>query len=196
MDNIEPMAILAILYVVIGVVGRIAKSIKKGQGDPRARRPPERVARQSRPAPTTFDELLAEMRSQMETAKTAERIEAAPAERWHDDEDVEDRRSLEEEPVVVSLEVAPPDRQRVRVDHDSGAEQLVADRIAVAEMRNREWQLSDHRRFDDDIRRVAVVRPAAVRAGISLRQAMIWREILSPPVGLRGPAPRDGAPAA
>ena len=196
MDNFEPMAALAILYVVIGVVGRIAKSIKQGQGDPRARRPPERVARQSRPAPTTFDELLAEMRSQMETAKTAERIEAGPAERWHDDEDVEDRRSLEEEPVVVSLEVAPPDRQRVRVDHDSGAEQLVADRIAVAETRNREWQLSDHRRFDDDIRRVAVVRPAAVRAGISLRQAMIWREILSPPVGLRDPALRDGTPAA
>lgn len=112
-------------------------------------------------------------------------------------EEVEDRETLETAPVVVPYEyVERP--ERVVVDHDAAAQRTVARRVAEAEQRDRALTLADHRAFDARIRAVpAVAAPKSARvplrqslSGDSLRQAIILREVLGPPVSERS-QPRD-----
>lgn len=194
MDEIGPIA-LFVLWALASLFGRAAQGKKQQRQRRRATTTlPERSDREmSRPGqPTTFDELLAEMRGQLEQGQQAKR-DAEPATWQHklpDDEDVEDTTSLEVEPEVVSLEVEPYHVERVQVDQAAATEALVQRRIAAAELRNREWRLEDHRRFDQAIRegRQAPVRRVSP-ATRSLRQAMIWNEVLQPPVSLRETPP-------
>jgi hypothetical protein len=106
-----------------------------------------------------------------------------------DDEDVEDRESLEEPEQVVSLETEVSRPARVRYDQDAGAESLVRRRIAAAEARSGAITRADHRKFDARIRQEpadhTAVRPRHTKA--QLRKAVIWREILGPPVSERDP---------
>jgi hypothetical protein len=190
MEGFGPIA-LFVLWVVVSLVGRAAQGKKKGERQ--APRPaPQRVERPaSRQAqPSTFEELLAEMRGELERAKQMEEAEAAGHEPWQRElegaEEAEDRESLETEPEVVSLEVEPHRAERpIEVSQSDAMQALVQRRIDAAELRNREWRLEDHRRFDQSIR--VVKRPVAQLAvgKVSLRQAMIWSEILGPPVALR-----------
>ena len=110
----------------------------------------------------------------------------APDRRLPPAEDVEEGQSLETMPRVRSLETEPQRPERVRVDHDDDAEQLVARRIAAAEARSGPRTRADHQAFDQRIRR----EPADKTATRSLtrrqlRDAVVWREILGPPVSLR-----------
>lgn len=102
-------------------------------------------------------------------------------------EEVEEFDSLEEEPVIVSLETAGDRETRVLVDHDSQAEEILRRRIAVAEAHSRPLTRADHHRFDARIREpVAEVKAdAPARRPHSLRQALIWSEILGKPVSER-----------
>ncbi len=100
-------------------------------------------------------------------------------------EEVEERGSLEGTERVVSAETEVRRPEREVVDQDDAAEQLVQRRITDAEARNRPLDAADHRAFDRQVRQ----QPAAktVIAGFSvkdLRNAVVWREILGPPVGL------------
>jgi hypothetical protein len=83
-----------------------------------------------------------------------------------------------------SIEVASREVSAVVVDQDDGAEALVQRRIDAAAARNGEWQVSDHERFDAKIRTVAPAAPVN-RLRHRLREAMIWREVLAPPVSMR-----------
>jgi hypothetical protein len=68
---------------------------------------------------------------------------------------------------------------------------LVQKRIDAAELRNREWRLEDHKRFDQAIREAKPARVARIApAHRALRQAMIWNEVLQPPVSMRDTADR------
>jgi hypothetical protein len=101
-------------------------------------------------------------------------------------EEVEERASLEIEPEVVSLEQETKRPARVRVDRDEGAERIEAARVTAAEARSGSLTRADHVAFDARLRQqpadaTAVRPPTAER----LREAMIWREILGPPVSLR-----------
>jgi hypothetical protein len=101
-------------------------------------------------------------------------------------EEVEERESLEAEPVVVSLEDRVARPQRPQVSQDEGAEQLVARRIAAADARGGAQTRLDHAAFDRRIRQepadaTAVRTPTAEQ----LRRAIVWREVLGPPVALR-----------
>lgn len=101
-------------------------------------------------------------------------------------EEVEERGSLEGSERAVSAETEVRRPERVEVDQDEAAEQLVQRRIADAEARNRPLDAADHRAFDKHVRE----QPAAKTqiAGFSvkdLRNAVVWREILGPPPGLR-----------
>jgi hypothetical protein len=105
-------------------------------------------------------------------------------------EEVEERESLEAEseatPEVVSLEAEVARPERPHVSQDEGAERLVARRIAAADARSGAHSRVDHAAFDQRIRQ----QPAdatAVRSVTSeqLRRAVVWREVLGPPVGLR-----------
>ncbi|HEU5041758.1 MAG TPA: hypothetical protein VFT84_13090 [Gemmatimonadales bacterium] len=101
-------------------------------------------------------------------------------------EEVEERESLEVDPEVESLErdVARP--ARPHLSQDDAADRLVAGRIAAAEARSGPITRAEHLAFDQRIRSqpadaTAVRMPTAEQ----LRRAVVWREVLGPPVSLR-----------
>ena len=107
-----------------------------------------------------------------------------------DDEDFEERESLEREPTIISLEeeVSRPSRQAYTQDQD--AEDLVQRRIAAAAVRDSARTRADHLAFDQRIRKEPAEHTAAVRYGTQqLRDAVVWREILGPPVSMREEIP-------
>jgi hypothetical protein len=102
------------------------------------------------------------------------------------EEEVEDRRSLETEPEITSLEGEVRREVRQRVDQDDEAEQIEVRRIKAAAARDAARSKSDHAEFDQRIRQ----EPAdhtATRAYTTqqLRDAVVWREVLGPPVSMR-----------
>jgi hypothetical protein len=102
-------------------------------------------------------------------------------------EEAEERESLEVDREPVSLEAPEPSRTRVEVDQDEGAEALVQRRIQAAMARNRPLSVADHKEFDQKLR-VTAAKAATVKLAPSirrLRNAIIWREVLGPPLGLR-----------
>ena len=108
-----------------------------------------------------------------------------PAPPLPDDEDVEERTSLEE-PEKVSLEQEVHRPARVTQDHDSEAEEVVRRRIAAAEARDGALTKVDHTRFDTRIRQEPADHTAVRRyTPAQVRDAIVWREILGPPVSGR-----------
>jgi hypothetical protein len=100
-------------------------------------------------------------------------------------------RSLEGTPDVRSLEEDTRRPERAVVDADDQAEAIVARRIAAAEANARPLGAADHLAFDARIRQETA--DATATQGYSMRRmrdAMVWREILGPPVSLREPSDR------
>lgn len=103
-----------------------------------------------------------------------------------DDEDVEERQSLETEPEVVSLEQEVRRPSRREYTQDADAEQLVQKRIRAAASRDNTRTKADHLEFDQRIRQEAAEHTAApLYSAKQLRDAIVWREILGPPVSER-----------
>ncbi len=200
--DFPPELLLFIIWGVIALVGRIAKRPQGGQpkSGPRQRPAQQAPRERARGKPETFDDLLTEMREQLEAAKRAEMAEReaaerpglprpVPVERPHQPlpsaEEVEDRETLEEEPVIVSLEVPAPIEEREIVDHDAESEIAIARRLREAGLRNRGWRLEDHHEFDGRIRAAAPEKKRPAGRAAMLRQAIVWREVLGKPVSLR-----------
>ena len=102
-------------------------------------------------------------------------------------EEVEDRGTLEVTPNVRSREAEPGRGERAVVDQDDEAEQVVARRIAAAEANAAPLTGADHKAFDARIRQEPADKPATrAYTAKQLREAVIWREILGPPVSMRG----------
>ena len=109
-----------------------------------------------------------------------------PAPRTGEEEDVEERDSLEEPERVVSLETEVPRRERPEYDQDTEAEAIVQRRIEAARARDRALGKADHKAFDAKIRQEAADHTAVRRyTPAQLRDAIVWREILGPPVSER-----------
>lgn len=105
-----------------------------------------------------------------------------------EEEDVEDRRSLEEPARVVSLEHEVDRPRRAVYDHDSEAAALARRRVEAARSRDRALSKADHKAFDARIRQEVADHTAVSRyTPEQLRNAVIWREILGPPVSERDP---------
>jgi hypothetical protein len=105
---------------------------------------------------------------------------------WPGAEEVEERESLEVEPEVRSLEEDVQREVRRRVDHDHEAEQIEVRRVQAAAARDATRTRADHAEFDKKIRQEPADHTAT--RGYSaqqLRDAMVWREILGPPVSMR-----------
>lgn len=86
-------------------------------------------------------------------------------------------------------DVTPERMPRAVVDFDDEAEQIAARRIASIQENSRELGVSDHVKFDERIRREATDATTTPAVSIALlRNAIVWREILGPPVSLRDPA--------
>lgn len=101
-------------------------------------------------------------------------------------------RSLEQfEPEVRSMEddFHRPEREVVVLGGDQDA--LQAGRVAYAESRNRALTGADHQRFDARIRAPQAPVPSVEADAppdarlLRLRQAIIWREVLGPPIAMQ-----------
>lgn len=165
----------------------------------------------SRP-PQTMEELLREMRGELEGAKRQREIEEATilpgqarrlpgarpgrkppavvlkrlppteAEPW----DVEEGQSLEVEERPIAAEEIGARPVPKRIDYDDDAEALAQRRVTAAQKRDGAMVPEDHARFDSAIRTtkpVAALSPET--RATALRRAMTWHEVLSPPLSLR-----------
>ncbi len=206
-DGMTGVVIFAIVYAIVTIMGKLKQAPRGGadsepqepkrprpRPNQQARRPPppQRTESPGRPAGGTQGEALKleELFRVLTGGPGAPgsgpmgRRSAPPAELA---EDVEERASLEVEERVLNLEATPVARASRRdVDHDDEAEGVVQARIRAAEMRNRPLNLADHAAFDARIRQEPAdnTRTAAPLRR-SLRDAIVWREILGPPVSLR-----------
>lgn len=124
-----------------------------------------------------------------ESEPVARRRGPAPRPPLPEPEDPEEARSLEGQSVEgEALDVEPGRVARSVVVADAGAEAVVRRRIEAAEARSHALGAADHAEFH---RRITASPTAEKRrAAISLselRQAMVWREVLGPPLALRDP---------
>ena len=177
--------------LVLGIVWLLFNLIGQGKGRPRTAQPPRPQPRPTGASDPTQQEgsrlerMLRELeRSLEEVAEgrpTGARFPAPPEE-----EDVEERESLEEPEQVVSLETEVPRRERPAYDQDTGAEAIVQGRIEAARARDRALGKVDHKAFDARIRQEPTDHTATPRyTPAQLRDAIVWREILGPPVSER-----------
>jgi hypothetical protein len=193
------LLVLGVVWLLFSLLGRT-----RGQSGPRPRTGPQ--VPQPGPHPSTardpslrdptqregsrLEQLLRELERNLEHAaggqeRTPARIAAPPL---PDDEDVEERGSLEVPERVVSLETEVRRPPRAEYDQDSGAEELVRRRIAAAEARSGPLKRTDHKAFDARIRQQPADHTAVRRyTPAQLRDAVVWREILGPPVSERDP---------
>lgn len=194
------LLILGALWLLFNLLGRA-----RGKAPPRPRQAPRRPT--PRPLPPTpqpappaahwpsegdptqregsqLERLLRQLERSLEEAAGPEGRPAAS--RLPEAEDVEDRASLEEPEDVVSLEAEVLRPPRPRYDHDDAAEEVARRRIAAADARSGELTKADHARFDQRIRQEPADQTAVRRyTPAQLRDAIVWREILGPPVSER-----------
>ncbi len=164
----EPGAlfVLFVVWVVGSLVARAGKAAQQQRNRPQRPLPVPRP----RAEPGSYEDLLAEMRRELERAR---------------DLDAGDRESVEVRPALVTRPLPVPVASQAPVDFDDQAEALVRRRVDLAEARNREWRPADHVAFDARIRQAKATLPAPTSERPGLRQALVWSEVLGPPVSLR-----------
>ncbi len=188
--GIEALGVAVVLFLSARVMKQVSQRAGEGSTPPMEPRAPG-------DAPQTMAELWQEMREQLEAARRQQTGEAelpapvkksGPTPRLTTPKRLPAPKARFPVPVPVerggSIEVASREASLPELDQDDGAEALVQRRIDAATARNGEWTMGDHTRFDAKIRATIPV-TAEVRKRHPLRQAMIWREVLSPPVSLR-----------
>lgn len=207
MGEIEPLFVLLVVWWLFGLFTSGRRGRQKQQQRqrrvPPAHREPEPAPRPSAGMPdatqregSRLEEVMREFERALEEAAQPP-LPRLPEPRpdWDAEEEWQEEGSSEErEPEVRSLEedFVRPERKVVVLGGD--ADELQRRRVAYAESRNRALTAADHRRFDERIRTAdagAVIPVLAVADRTKrLRQAIIWREILGPPVALRDRDPR------
>jgi hypothetical protein len=194
--------------LVLGLVWLIFNLVGQGKARTTSRGTPSRPTPQPRPPGTVdpsqqegsrLERLLRELERNLEQVadlqsggaprpplsqrSTTVRLPAPPA---GEEEDIEERESLEEPEQVVSLEADVQRGPRAVYDQDSEAETIAERRIEAARARDRALGKSDHTAFDSRIRQEAADHTAVRRyTPAQLRDAIVWREILGRPVSER-----------
>ena len=198
------LGVVWLLFNLIGQGKRAGRSAPRGS-PPRADRAPQPPGAAAPDATqqegSRLEQLLRELERNLEGVRgtqppVASRLPAPrPADRpglptpvEGEQEDIEDRVSLEEPERVVSLEAEPQRRPRARYDHDAEAEGVVHRRIAEARSRDGALNQKDHQVFDARVRQEPADHTAVRRyTPAQLRDAIVWREILGRPVSEREP---------
>lgn len=185
--------LLAVLWFLVNLLTSARKKPQPPTQAPRPRPPQPRTVRlevdPTQQEGSRLEKMLRDLqRSLEEAAQDGYQVslpQPRPEERYAQEE-VEETASLEVEPEVVSLENEVRREARVRVDRDDEAGEFEARRIQAAAARDHARTKADHMAFDQRIRQ-EVVDHTAVRTYTAqqLRDAMVWREILGPPVSLR-----------
>lgn len=176
---------LLVLLLVFGLIARTVSVAKRQQS-----------AIRGIPAPGTEDAasqpmlgLLAEMRRELELARLRQAGETRPLPPKPKDPSRR-LRPIAAPRLARSAEVAVESIRPTRavVDYDSQAAKLVASRTAAAELTAEGRPSGAHKAFDTRVRAAAAVpTPIPIRSHPlrQLRTAVIWQEILGPPVSLR-----------
>jgi hypothetical protein len=170
------LLVLAAVWFVVGLISRAGRKSRTPHP-----RPPSPGPQQPTPPPAGRDPtqqegsrlelMLRELQRTLENAGGREQQEGS---------------SLEVEPEVTSLESGEFRSERPRVDQDDEAEQIAARRITAAAARDTAQSSVDHAGFDERIRQQPAEHTAVhTYTAKQLRDAMVWREILGPPVSER-----------
>ncbi|HSE28235.1 MAG TPA: hypothetical protein VLA95_08390 [Gemmatimonadales bacterium] len=193
--------VLVVAYLVFSF---ISEAVKRQRGDPReeerrraraaARARAERLARAGAPPPERGADL-----GTSPTQVEARRLEELLRSLGGLMEEPEEAYSLEGRTVEAESGDAVPLRaERVEASADDAADAVVQRRIAAAEARSGALGPADHEAFHLRLARQETARAAerpvrqpgpARRTRAELRRAVVWREILGPPVSLRGGDP-------
>jgi hypothetical protein len=181
------LILLAALWFMLSLIGKAQRKSQQGQ----RQRPREPM--RPRPLPTTQDAtqregnrlelVLRELQRSLEQGSLPDWAEEPVAPEQHPAEP----ESLEVEPEVRSVEGEVRREVRRRVDQDDDAADIEIRRIRAAAARDSVSAKRERAVVDTQIRQEPADHTAA-RAYTSqqLRDAVVWREILGPPVGLRG----------
>jgi hypothetical protein len=180
------LLVLAALWFLVNLINKLGR---KGQAppDPEQSRPPMR----SLPVPSTQDATQQEGRRLelvlREFQRALEGAASGPGDiQLPEAEEEEERQSLEVEPEVRSLEQDVRREARRRVDQDDEAEQIEVRRIQAAAARDATRTRADHAQFDQKIRQEPADHTATRGYTTKqLRDAVVWREVLGPPVSMR-----------
>lgn len=178
--------VVVVLLIIAGLAARIATVAKRGY----ARTVQASGKGAGGAPPQTMTELLEGMRTQLEHARPKQQVEARPTLPLPVTKSSRTRAAMvprrqRVDPVEV-VSIRPPP---VEVDYDAEAERLVASRFAAAEETAKGRRPGDHAAFDQRMRVVAPVATAPRPHRLArLRTAVIWRELLGPPVSLRPPS--------
>ncbi len=142
--------------------------------------PPDATQREG----SRLEMVLREFQRSLENAEmTARRQAEGPL---PEVEDIEEPQSLEREPEIVSLEQEVRRPGRREYTQDAEAEQLVQRRITAAAARDTARTKADHFQFDERIRKEPADQTGTRGyTAKQLRDAVVWREILDPPVSER-----------
>jgi hypothetical protein len=185
--ELQGIIIFAVVWFVVGLLSKAGKKEQRPPPVPRQRPRPTPLPLGLDPTQQEGSRLELVLRQVQRALEEAGQQGSPPVRSRPSYEEVEEGRSLEEEPEVVSLETGVSRPGRRRVDQDDEAEQFEARRIKAAAARDVARSPIVHTALDDRIQQ----EPAdhtAVRGYTpkQLRDAIVWREILGPPVSLRG----------
>ena len=185
--DFDAVLVLGALWFLINLLTGLKRK-SQPPAEPQGRDDPVRPA-PSFPADATqregsrLEQVLREFERALEQTGPSGRPASFPL---PDAEEVEDRESLEIEPEVVSLERDVRRTPRREFTQDADAEQLVARRITAASVRDAARTKADHVQFDSQIRQEPADHTATRgHTAEELRRAVVWREILGPPVSMR-----------
>jgi hypothetical protein len=181
--DLTGLIFLGFLWVLFNI---LTKGRQSGSSTGRPPRPPgpagtgDATQREGSQLEALFRELQRTLEESAGPRGRPARLPLPPA------EEVEERTSLETDTEVVSLEREVKREARPRVAQDERAETIEQARVAAAEARSGPLTRADHSRFDSRIRAEAAD-ATAVRGPTpeQLRKAVVWREILGPPIALR-----------
>ncbi len=197
--DVGPVLIFGAVWMVVNAIRRVGGGPAGGKQAPLARdsrvRPPVLVPGASRTVPppgadptqregARLQDLLRDLGRSLEQASGP--LGRTPDHRLPSAEEVEEVESVEGTPRVQTLETAPVRTERSMLDQDDQAELVVAERLKSAQARSTPRTRANHQVFDARIRQEAADKTATrVYAIQQLRDAVIWREILGPPLSLR-----------
>jgi hypothetical protein len=183
--DFDAVLVLGALWFLINLLSGLRR---KPPADRPVERPPVRSTESFEPDGTQregsrLEQVLREFERALDQTGPAGRPASFPL---PDEADFEERESLETEPEVVSLEQDVRRAPRREFTQDADAEQLVARRITAASVRDATRTKADHAAFDIPIRQEPAEHTATRRhTPEELRRAVVWREILGPPVSER-----------
>lgn len=179
--------IVAIAWMVLNTVREAMKQLPGGKRSDGPGGPLSRpgAGRKRFEIPESFADTSPGLRELLDAIEGAKaRVEGAPVPRPPAPE-----AGLEGAPSEVFEDAGPVRRRRERVDQDEESAEVARRRREAVARREAGRTAADHTAFDARIRQepadataVAVPPPASLP---DLRQALIWREILSPPTSLR-----------